>query len=104
MEALDRSRWVDRRGGRLNDRQRPLIAQRSSNVSHSSLRRLVTTTTVVLTAGLALAACGASDEPSPTTSAQPGAPQVKLVQSGKLKTCTSLPYSPFQFDEGGKVV
>jgi len=64
----------------------------------------VTTTTVVLTAGLALAACGASDEPAQTTSAQPGAPQVKLVKSGKLTTCTSLPYPPFQFNEGGKTV
>jgi len=74
-------------------------------VSHSSLRRLVTTTTVVLTAGLALAACGASDQPSQTTtSAQPGVPQIKTVQSGKLKTCTSLPYPPFQFDQSGKVV
>ena len=72
-------------------------------MSHRSLRRLIATTTVVLTAGLALAACGAS-EPSQTTSAQPGAPQVKLVQSGKLKTCTSLPYAPFQFDQGGKTV
>lgn len=74
-------------------------------MSHSSLRRLVTTTTVVLTAGLALAACGASDQPSQTTtSAQPGVPQIKTVQSGKLKTCTSLPYPPFQFDQSGKVV
>lgn len=73
-------------------------------MSHWSLRRLVATTTVVLTAGLALAACGASDEPSQTTSAQPGAPQVKLVQPGKLKTCTSLPYPPFQFDQGGETV
>lgn len=74
-------------------------------MSHRSLRRLVTTTTVVLTAGLALAACAASDEPSQaTTTAQPGAPQVNLVQAGKLKTCTSLPYAPFQFAEGNKTV
>lgn len=73
-------------------------------MSQISLRRLVTTTTVVLTAGLALAACG-GDEPSSQTTApgQPGV-QVDLVEDGKLKTCTSLPYPPFQFDEGGKVV
>jgi len=59
----------------------------------------------VLTAGLALAACGASDEPSQSTTSpgQPGV-QVDLVQDGKLKTCTSLPYPPFQFAEGGKTV
>src|SRR5262249_26964290 len=52
-----------------------------------------------------LAACGANDQPSQTTtSAQPGTPQIKTVQSGKLKTCTSLPYPPFQFEQGGKVV
>jgi polar amino acid transport system substrate-binding protein len=81
-------------------------AQRSSNVGHSSLRRLVTTTAVVLTAGLALAACGASDEPSSQTTTSPGQAgvQVDLVQDGKLKTCTSLPYPPFQFDQDGKIV
>jgi polar amino acid transport system substrate-binding protein len=73
-------------------------------VNHGALRRLVTTATVVLTAGLALAACGGSNESNTTSSAQPGAPQVKLVQPGKLKTCTSLPYNPFQFDDGGKTV
>ena len=73
-------------------------------MSQSSLRRLVTTTTVVLTAGLALAACG-GDEPSSQT-ATPGQPgvQVPLVEDGKLKTCTSLPYQPFQFDDNGKIV
>jgi polar amino acid transport system substrate-binding protein len=74
-------------------------------VSHSSLRRLVVTTTVVLTTGLALAACGASDEPSQaTTSPGQAGVQVDLVEDGKLTTCTSLPYAPFQFEEGGKTV
>jgi polar amino acid transport system substrate-binding protein len=74
-------------------------------VSQSSLRRLVATTTVVLTAGLALAACGGDEEPSGQTNTpgQPGV-QVDLVEDGKIKTCTSLPYQPFQFDEGGKIV
>src|SRR5215207_2701824 len=76
------------------------------NVSPSSLRRLVATTAVVLTAGLALASCGGDDESSTTNTpgGQAGNPQVKLVEDGKIKTCTSLPYPPFQFDEGGKVV
>jgi polar amino acid transport system substrate-binding protein len=74
-------------------------------VSHGSLRRLVTTTTVVLTAGLALAACGGDNKSGQTTtSPQPGAPQIKTVQPGKLKTCTSLQYPPFQFTQGDKTV
>jgi polar amino acid transport system substrate-binding protein len=35
-------------------------------------------------------------------SGQPAGPQ--LVAEGKLTTCTSLPYEPFQFNDGGKVV
>lgn len=74
-------------------------------VSHSPLRRITTLATAVLTAGLAMTACGQSDSGGQNTpSAQPGAPNVKLVSSGKLKTCTSLEYPPFQFNEGGKVV
>jgi polar amino acid transport system substrate-binding protein len=75
-------------------------------VGHSSLRRLTTITTAVLTAGLALAACGGDGESNDTNTpgGQPGAQQVKLVEDGKIKTCTNLPYPPFQFKEGDKVV
>lgn len=74
-------------------------------MSHSPLRRLVATTAVVLTAGLGLASCGGDDESSTTnTPGGQAGPQVKLVEDGKIKTCTSLPYPPFQFDEGGEVV
>jgi polar amino acid transport system substrate-binding protein len=39
-----------------------------------------------------------------STSAAGGAGGVKLVEAGKLTTCTHLPYAPFQFNQGGKVV
>lgn len=100
---------VDLWDGRLNDRQGltgpPALILKEYIVSHSSLRRLTTITTVVLTAGLALAACG-GDGGSTTTNSpgQPGAAQVKLVEAGKIKTCTNLPYPPFQFKEGDEVV
>jgi polar amino acid transport system substrate-binding protein len=70
-------------------------------VSHSPLRRIAA---AVLTVGLALTACGKSDSGGTTPSAQPGVPNVKLAKSGKLTTCTSLEYPPFQFNQDGKVV
>ena len=34
----------------------------------------------------------------------PGASGVELVKSGKIVTCTHLPYEPFQFEQSGKTV
>jgi polar amino acid transport system substrate-binding protein len=48
-----------------------------------------------------LAGCGGSSGGS-APAAAPGGPQ--LVNAGKITTCTSLPYEPFQFNDGGKVV
>ena len=75
-------------------------------MSHSSLRRLATTTAVALFAGLSLAACGGDDggQSTSTPGQQQNAQQVKLVNDGKLTTCTNLPYPPFQFKEGDDVV
>lgn len=74
-------------------------------MSHSPLRRMTTLAVAVLTGALALTACGKSDSGStPPGSAQPGVPNVKLVKSGQITTCTSLEYPPFQFNEGNKVV
>ncbi|MBC6449101.1 ABC transporter substrate-binding protein [Actinokineospora xionganensis] len=57
--------------------------------------------TLVVTVG----ACAKSDTSGGgSTSAAPGAPAVKLVKAGQLTTCTSLPYPPFQTEEGGKIV
>jgi polar amino acid transport system substrate-binding protein len=57
-----------------------------------------------------LSACGGGSE-EPTTGASASssdgaatAPAVSLVTPGKLTTCTNLPYEPFQFKEGDKVV
>jgi polar amino acid transport system substrate-binding protein len=50
------------------------------------------------TAVLALTACGDDDGGG---SAQGG---VDLVKSGTITTCTHLPYKPFQFEQGGKIV
>jgi polar amino acid transport system substrate-binding protein len=52
-------------------------------------------TVVILVAG-----CGSDSSTAPTTVAG----GVKLVAEGKLTTCTHLPYAPFQFNEGGKIV
>jgi polar amino acid transport system substrate-binding protein len=69
-------------------------------VFNGSLRRgVVAAVTLVLAGGLGLSACGSEDSGGETT-----ASGVKLVESGKIKTCTSLPYPPFQFNQGGKTV
>lgn len=71
-------------------------------MSHSPLHRIAA---AAVTVGLVLTACGKSDSGSSNNpSAQPGVPNVKTVKAGKLTTCTSLEYPPFQFNEGNKVV
>jgi polar amino acid transport system substrate-binding protein len=49
---------------------------------------------------LLVAGCGSGSSSGPATAAG----GVKLVAAGKLTVCTHLPYAPFQFNEGGKVV
>jgi polar amino acid transport system substrate-binding protein len=57
-----------------------------------------------LAALLLAAACG-GDGDSGTAGAPANQPAgARLVSPGKLTTCTNLPYPPFQFNEGGKVV
>ncbi|MBP2706441.1 amino acid ABC transporter substrate-binding protein [Microbispora sp. RL4-1S] len=58
-----------------------------------------------------ISACGGgSSGDTATTSASAagggasGGGDVQLISSGKLTTCTNLPYEPFQFTENGKVV
>lgn len=46
-----------------------------------------------------LAGCGGDDGGT-----APGASGVSLVKSGKIITCTHLPYEPFQFEQSGKTV
>jgi len=50
---------------------------------------------------LAVGGCGEDDnEPA----AGGGGPDVDLINDGALTTCTHLPYEPFQFEQGGKIV
>ncbi len=72
----------------------------------SSLSRRAFAAGAVVVAGtLGLAACGggtgASGGASSSATAAGGA---KVVHAGKLTTCTNLPYEPFEFKEGNKVV
>src|SRR6266508_2127921 len=48
---------------------------------------------------LLLASCGGAEK-APTSQAG----GVDLINSGKIVTCTHLPYEPFQFEQDGKVV
>lgn len=73
-------------------------------------RRGHTISALALAAALGLSACGSgsgSGDTAATTS--PGgataAGEAKLVNPGKLTTCTNIPYEPFQFkDASGKIV
>jgi polar amino acid transport system substrate-binding protein len=55
---------------------------------------------VAVTAMLFVGACGDDDEGEPAG----GGSDVDLVNEGSLTTCTHLPYEPFQFEQGGKIV
>ncbi|MFI6395585.1 ABC transporter substrate-binding protein [Nonomuraea sp. NPDC050547] len=72
----------------------------------SSRRRGYAVGTLAITAALTLSACGGQQ--AGTDTAQPtggtAAGGAKLVNPGKLTTCTNIPYEPFQFKEGDKVV
>ena len=48
---------------------------------------------------LLISACGGGEEP-----AGPSESGVELVDSGRLTTCTHLPYRPFQFQQRGRIV
>jgi polar amino acid transport system substrate-binding protein len=58
---------------------------------------------VTVTAVALATACGGGSG-GEEAAAPPKVPGVKLVTPGKLKVCTNLPYEPFQFKQGGKVV
>ncbi|MGI9097252.1 MAG: basic amino acid ABC transporter substrate-binding protein [Solirubrobacteraceae bacterium] len=63
---------------------------------HGSVRAGVLLAAVVL----GLGACG-GDDTSDGTSPRSG---VDLIKDGEITTCTHLPYRPFQFEQGGKIV
>jgi polar amino acid transport system substrate-binding protein len=55
---------------------------------------------LALVATLAFAACGDDDDGGSGAAGT----EVDLVSGGKITTCTHLPYRPFQFEDGGKIV
>jgi polar amino acid transport system substrate-binding protein len=55
---------------------------------------------VLIAAMLLMTGCGGDGDGQPA----PGAGAVSLIKSGKIVTCTHLPYEPFQFEQGGKTV
>ena len=72
----------------------------------STLRPRRRTVAAVSAAVLALAvtACGSDDKGSDTSGDKAAAAGITLVKPGKLTVCTHLPYKPFQYKDGGKVV
>ncbi|MFI6450610.1 ABC transporter substrate-binding protein [Streptosporangium amethystogenes] len=73
-------------------------------------RRAFTVGAMVVAGALGLAACGGGEttSASPSDGASASAPAAaagpQVITPGKLTTCTNLPYEPFQFKEGDKVV
>ncbi|MFD8556950.1 ABC transporter substrate-binding protein [Streptosporangium canum] len=73
-------------------------------------RRALAVGAMVVAGALGLSACGGGETTGASTGdgASSNAPAAasgpKLVSPGKLTTCTNLPYEPFQFKEGDKVV
>lgn len=67
--------------------------------SHKPISRLVG---LLAIAALAAAGCGDDSNNNNAGGTQPAS--VPLVKQGKLTNCTGLPYEPFEFEQGGKVV
>lgn len=60
---------------------------------------------VVLSAGMLMAACGGSDEPSSSgdSSTEGGDSELNLLEEGKFTTAASGLYKPFNYEEGGQL-
>lgn len=60
---------------------------------------------VVLSAGMLMAACGGSDEPSSSgdSSTEGGDSGLNLLEEGKFTTAASGLYKPFNYEEGGQL-
>lgn len=71
-------------------------------------RRMTSIGALAISAAFLLSACGGGSDTSATSSSAPAgdgsASAIKLIKPGKLTTCTNLPYEPFQFKQGDKVV
>ncbi|WP_434098965.1 ABC transporter substrate-binding protein [Streptomyces xantholiticus] len=71
----------------------------SGHRTHRSSFRVRATAGVVAVGMFLAVGCSSSDD-GPGTAAG----GVPVVEKGRLTTCTHLPYPPFQFEQGGKVV
>jgi polar amino acid transport system substrate-binding protein len=67
-------------------------------------RRFAAATATVAALALALSACGSDDSGSGGSEDKAAAAGITLVKPGKLTICTHLPYKPFQYKDGTKVV
>ena len=65
-------------------------------MTNRALRNLAAVAAASL--ALTLSGCAAGGDKTETSSG------VKIVKDGKLTVCTHLPYKPFQYNQGGKVV
>lgn len=70
----------------------------------TSYRKAAGIGAAALATALLVAACGGESGGSGTTSASAAPGGVSLINAGKITTCTNIPYEPFQFNQGGKVV
>jgi polar amino acid transport system substrate-binding protein len=68
------------------------------------MRRVVTSALAAALAAATLAACGDDEGGGGNGGGSSGAPDVGLIDDGKITTCTHLPYKPFQFEQSGKIV
>jgi polar amino acid transport system substrate-binding protein len=68
----------------------------------STIPRAAAIGTTALAITLAAAACGGDSGGDSTAAPAPGG--VKLVNAGKITTCTNIPYEPFEFNQGSDVV
>ncbi|XVQ86778.1 ABC transporter substrate-binding protein [Microbispora siamensis] len=70
----------------------------------STYRKAASIGAVALAAALTVTACGSDSAGSGTATASAAPGGVALVNAGKITTCTNIPYEPFQFNQGDKVV
>ncbi|MBB2749149.1 UNVERIFIED_ORG: polar amino acid transport system substrate-binding protein [Microbispora rosea subsp. rosea] len=70
----------------------------------STYRKAASIGAVALAATLTVTACGSDSAGSGTATASAAPGGVTLVNAGKITTCTNIPYEPFQFNQGDKVV
>jgi polar amino acid transport system substrate-binding protein len=68
-------------------------------VFQSHYRWVVAIALALALVSVLITACGGDEEPAGS-----GDGDVELVDSGRLTTCTHLPYRPFQFQQRGRIV